>query len=377
MKRKYLITLVITIVFFAAGFGCSNGGDVSPLSPEPVVSETTRANQMHHTWGLWQFIADPVNETLDVIQLRAGNMHLNALPFLEPPPLLNLSLESLEFNGDEIYAGIGLRHPFLGLTEFTGFDVCGILITNGSVNGFDDPDITMAGEEDTYLMNPDGFTRWWNPDEFPVNNGTIFSYTDGLLGAPDSFADYNSTVNAYKFFCDDLDDPDDDINSLDPPNRCIFSAGQKNIRMYRIKLGTDGLIFNYAIDACWQFPQGDPPWSAPEDFGPEANRPEAWNMSVNVTENTLWNDVSGSGGDATLLIDVWDHFDADLNTVKVESPGNFNHTGPGKHRSADYGSLRAGGIPGPPYRRDGKCIFHIYTTGIRGNTIRFRSRMGR
>ena len=32
---------------------------------------------------------------------------------------------------------------------------------------------------------------------------------------------------------------------------------------------------------------------------------------------------SENGGDLTLLIDVWDHFNADMNTVVVESSGNF------------------------------------------------------
>jgi len=45
-------------------------------------------------------------------------MHLNALKFLDPPALLNLTLEAVQFNGSLISADIGLRHPFLGLTNF-------------------------------------------------------------------------------------------------------------------------------------------------------------------------------------------------------------------------------------------------------------------
>ena len=50
------------------------------------------------------------------------------------------------------------------------------------------------------------------------------------------------------------------------------------------------MIFNYAVDASWQFPEGDPLWQVPDDFPPLANRPEAWNISVEATENTLYND---------------------------------------------------------------------------------------
>ena len=192
-KFCYVLILVALIIIYT---GCSGTGDA--VVPDPVLKATVAGINSHQLWGLWQFTADPVNETLDAVQLRTSDMHLNALPFLEPPVLVYLSLENLEFNGNIIEADIGLRHPFSGLTEFTGFDVCGVLITNGSVSGFNDTDLMMPGDGDTRLLNPDGLTRWWNPSEFPVNPGTIYGYNDGLLGAPDSFADYNSTLNGYK-----------------------------------------------------------------------------------------------------------------------------------------------------------------------------------
>lgn len=318
MNCRLWIFAVIAVLVFAVG--CSDGG--SPTAP--VIGE--RANEdssCHYMWGLWQFIADPEAGTLDIVQLRESDMHINVLPFLEPPALVNLTLESLEFNGNIIDADIGLRHPFLGLTEFTGFDVCGILISTGSVSGFDDTDLVMAGEGDTRLLNPDGYARWWNPSEFPVNEGTIFSYNDGLLGAPDSYGNYNATINGYKYFCDDLD-ADDSMDNIIPENRGMFSPGQKNIRHYIIELGAAGLIFNYAVDANWQFPQGDPPYEAPADFGEDANRPEAYRIDVTEAENTLWNDGVDNGGGLSLGIDVYDWHNVELNIVKVESPGNFD-----------------------------------------------------
>ncbi len=311
--------ILLSLLLLTAIIGCSTGEQ--PLEPVTGVARETGAMN-HYCFGYYKFIADPAAGTLDIIPLRETSMHLNALPFLEPPALLYLSLESLEFNGNIIEAGIGLRHPFLGLTEFSGFDVCGIFITNGSKADFDDPDLRMAVEGDTRLLNPDGYTRWWNPAEFP-SNGTIFGYKDGLLGAPDSMADYNCTLNGYKFFCDDLDDISDEVGDMDVTSRCLFSAGQKNVRHYTIELGDAGLEFNYAVDACWQFPGGDPPWNAPDDFAADANRAEAWNVSITELDNTLWNDGEGSGGDLSLLIDVWDHYDAGMNTVKIESYGNF------------------------------------------------------
>ncbi len=312
---------VVAVLFFC--IGCSSGTG-SAISPESGLTARMDASS-HASWGMWQFTADPVAQSLDVVQLRTSDLHLNALPFLEPPPLVFLTLETLHFNGDIIDADIGLRHPFLGLTEFTGFDVCGILISSGSVSGYSDTGIVMTGSDETYLLNPDGFTRWWNPAEFP-SNGTIFSYTDGMLGTPNGVASFNSTVNAYKFYCDDLTDPDIGLDILDPGNRCVFSAGHKNIRHYTIHIGEDGLVFNYAVDASWMYPQGSPPYEAPDDFPPGANRPEAWNISVSEIQNTLYNDGEESGGELSILVDVWDHYNAGLNAVWLDSPGNFDFT---------------------------------------------------
>ena len=319
MKYWPVFLFIVCLVMAA---GCSGGADILS-APDNSTTRDLSTTPSHQLWGLYQFVADPVAETLDIIPLRAVEMHLNALPFLEPPPLLNLTLESLAFNGNIIDADIGLRHPFLGLTEFTGFDVCGILISSGSAGGFSDPDLLMPGPDDLHLVNPDGYTRWWNPAEFPVNTGTMFGYNDGLLGAPDSYADFSATLNGYKYFCDDIDDPTGDLSEVDPEGRGIFSAGQKNVRRFTIDMAAAGLIFNYAIDANWVFPDGAPPWEAPADFGVNANRPEPWNILITETENTLWYDGVDNGGDLSLSIDVYDWFNADMNTVTVESPGNF------------------------------------------------------
>jgi len=307
--------IIVTFLLVMMLIGCSGGNITIP-------ENAMQSAQGHSLWGLWQGIINPVAETIEFTQLRTSELHLNALPFLEPPALAYLTLETLKFNGNIMDTDIGIRHPFLGLDEFTGFDVCGIFISNGSLTGFIDPDIVMAGEGDTRLLNPDGYSRWWNPVDFPINLGTINSYNDGLLGTPFSAAHYNSTLNGYKYFTDELG-PNAPVLAATPSARGVFSAGQKNVRHYTIEIGNDGLIFNYAIDASWGPPSGSPPFDVPGDFGPVANRPEAWNISVTLTENTLWNDGSENGGHLGLLIDVYDHYNAELNTVKIESAGNF------------------------------------------------------
>jgi len=323
MKSRFVLLIIILAVFSTTILiGCSSGqsAPVTPAEKAPATGAT------HYVWGLWQFTTDPAEGRLDIVQLRSGDFHLNALVFLEPPPLVNLTLESLKFTGNIIDADIGLKHPFLGLTEFTGFDVCGVLITNGSYTGFTDPALRLASTGDTRLLNSDGLTRWWNPAEFPVNTKTIFGYNDGLLGTPDSVANYNSTLNAYKYFCDDLG-PDDPLSNITVAGRGMFSAGKKNVRHYTIELGA-GLTFNYAVDASWQFPTGDKPWVVPDDFGPGANKVEPWRADITEITNTLWNDGTDKGGTLSFTIDLYDRFHLEKDIVCIESPGSFAPSGP-------------------------------------------------
>jgi hypothetical protein len=75
--------------------GCSHGA--SPI--ESDVRETTQpmaavVNGSHNLMGLYTFICDPGKGTVDVIPLRDAEFHLNALKFLEPPPLVYIILES-------------------------------------------------------------------------------------------------------------------------------------------------------------------------------------------------------------------------------------------------------------------------------------------
>ncbi len=145
-----------------------------------------------------------------------------------------------------------------------------------------------------------------------------------MLGTPDSYADFSATVNGYKYFCDSLENSDDPLTTINPLERGMFSAGNKNVRMYHLKMGTGGLVFNYAIDASWQFPMGEPPWEAPEDFTSAANAPEPWFISTTIIENSLWNDGVDSGGHLQLEVTAYDWFASALTTLSIESPGNFD-----------------------------------------------------
>ncbi len=328
-----ITTFLFICMIAALIIGCSGAGEDVAVPGTAPVFENGQGDTGHQLWGLWQFAIDPATEEVEFVALRAGELHLNALHFLEPPANLNLTIEGPpKFSGGTITVDIGLRHPFLGLIQFTGFDVKGILIGHGSetIDGL--PWARYAGENEIRLLNADGFTRWWNPTEFPPNPvQPIQGYIDGELGVPDTVADYSATLNGYKYYCDDLADADAPMSDIGLDSRGMFSAGSKNVRRYVIDYTPSGLIFNYAIDASWKFPTGSPPWNAPDDFPPGANQDEAYRIEVHEIANTLGYEVStgASSGELQHEIDVYDWFDADKNMVYTYAAENELNVGMG------------------------------------------------
>ena len=95
--RNGIVSLFLITLFF---FGCSGVQDISSHDVENA--RDTSMGTSHYTWGLWQFVADPEAQTLEVVQLRQGSLHLNAMPFLEPPPYTYLTLEGVQFQGNQV-----------------------------------------------------------------------------------------------------------------------------------------------------------------------------------------------------------------------------------------------------------------------------------
>lgn len=297
------------------------------MEPKLSGDAVTTTGEAHSLWGLYTFVCDMEMGDVTIIPLRDAELHLNALKFLEPPPNLHLRIEHpIQITGNILDFNLSIIHPFLGLHQYTGFDVSGIIFTQGTRTGFNDPDIVMPGPGDTRLLNPDGYSRWWNPSEFP-HGSTIFTYIDGLLGTPDDIANFNCTLNGYKYFADGLE-ANTPLTELNPEQRGMFSAGLKRVRHYTIEM-SGGLIFNYAVDACWKKPDGQVPYFPPDCFPPDANRPEAYNVSISEVYNSLYFDDSTqiAGGNMKLRIDVWDHFNGSLNQAWGESWDGLEYVG--------------------------------------------------
>ena len=82
--KLFTIAIVISLLFIIGSSGGLGNDAVQPSQ------EMMKNSESHGCWGVWQFIADPQAGTLDIVPLRVSEMHVNALPFLEPPPLLHL-----------------------------------------------------------------------------------------------------------------------------------------------------------------------------------------------------------------------------------------------------------------------------------------------
>ena len=207
------------------------------------------------------------------------------------------------------------------MAYYKGFDVRGISMADGSVVGAHDASVLRAGPNDSRLLNPDGYTRFWNPTEF-TSTDTLFGFTKGKLAGP---AFPNSTINPYKYFADNLG-PDDSVQGLDPGNRGVFTDGSTNSRTYQIQF-KQGLKtpfdFNYAIDASWSAP--DPAYAPDfpvQAYFPSANVQEPFYFQAKDAGSTAyWASTSISGGEFKFDLDVFDR-QGNVNPSGVPG-GNF------------------------------------------------------
>ncbi len=321
-------TVFILIITFAIGCGGSDPASVN--TPEDVAAGDSRIfNEGHSLWGLWNVRIKADGSEQEISPLRRTQLHLNALKFLEPPPNQLLRLESIFVSQGKLNANIGLIHPFPSYPEFTGFDVRGIVILPGNETRCTSDFVTFPGIGETRLINADGYTRWWNPLEFPQEEGIkpVFGYIDGLLGTPDETADYLSTLNGYKYFADDLGIVDE-VHQMDTSKRGMFGSGAHNSRRYQFEVVGPWLAFNYAVSASWAIPINIPPVSVPGDFPSKANQSEPYAFEVEEIENTLYNDGFWGGGDYELDVTVytWRELDS-IAQVTMEMPGAFGPVG--------------------------------------------------
>ncbi len=336
---RQLHSLAIFILALLLLIGCGQG---DPVSVEPGTGESTASSSASSspacermTWGIWDFICDPATGSLETIPLRSAGFNVNVVRFLQPPispvNMLTVSIQS----GTDIPNGlwvvdVNIRHPFFSMPIYRGFDVRGIVMAEGSVVGMHDSGVLYHAPDGTRLLNPDGYTRWWNQTEF-TSYGKIFGYTEGSRAIPGFTS--TATLNPYKLFADDLGEKDP-VFALDPDRRATFGTVPGiNSRRYVIQFDIDGgsppVRFKYAVDASWALPDKlyEPIYPL-EAYSPSANCREVYLLSTaEFEEIPYYVDPSTNGGSAVfgLTIGDWQATPTttvldELSHIWVESP---------------------------------------------------------
>lgn len=307
MRRKSIIAIISFALLFA--IGCSNGSSI-PTAPNAgnndlAGSRISDSGTNTYLWGYYDISIDIPTKTVEAVPNRTVMFAVNPVEFLnQNPATLGFNIHKTPFGPDyiDVDIDVSLTHPFANLPQYNGYDVCGIFIGDGS-QSLDYQSINVTDlADDQYMLNdpedsdgggPDGYTRWWNPQEFLVEG--IFGYTQGALATPA----YKATgqANPYKFFADGLGPQDDAYEFLtSTTNDAVFSSGATNTRNYYIRFpNLKGVTYSYAVLANW------------EGTGPESHPSrsiEARAVSVTMTESLYYTNGTNNGGNLILDIDV-------------------------------------------------------------------------
>jgi len=287
MKLTTIVALLALIVV-----GCARDPlAVSYFSDEPHKLKTAADEWAgpYRLWGEFDIIIDESHSKADIVPKRQPRFHLNALKFLESGYVNFLKITGLKNNGDgTIDLTVQITHPFPGLPQFTGFDVKGIIMFEGSYL-FNSTDWTwpLYPEKlraawrilgDPELLNADGYTYRWSPWHNSGSDLPIFNYWHGKYATGTPTANINGFLNFYSM-----------------EERHIFEHDASVSRTYHIALPPGPLVAGYAVEACWEPPLVKPVTNPIEDFPITANQPECYRFKVVVndgnpiTEDDIYN----------------------------------------------------------------------------------------
>jgi len=307
---KIHVMSILALIVVIACISCSGSMDNPVTGDGTAVLQqgSVRHGDASLLWGYYAIECDPDTGDIYEVPLRTTEFTCNVSRFIDgPPPKLLLSIEDIIDAGDyiDLHLDVGIIHPFVGLDRYIGFDVMGVFMGNGSGTYPGDPGIIVPTEDDQQLLNPDGYTRWFNSNEFAMVDVPLFAYQETKLGTT-GYAP-GATLNPYKYFADGLEEADDIYTYLQGAygDRGSFRPGSVNNREYEIRFpGTTGIKFQYAVVARWEpnVNHPDPPDSL-DDFPVTANATEAVAISVVNNESTLYYESDGDFG-GNLIIDT-------------------------------------------------------------------------
>jgi len=315
-------SLLLCLLFVSLALGCS-GSSESPVIPpgdEPLqlpaeLQEREATGPV--SWGVWDCTIDAESEEVVITPMRSADFTANVTMYLQPPAgtLANMQMTITDITNymtqGKITVDIQVTHPFPSNPEYTGFDVMGVFMHNGSLKsavGYNN--FWPQYPSDAILLNHDGYTRWMNMTEFTTPG--LLGFVSGALGNAVTF---KATINPYKYFADGLSKtqtvPSFYSIAANIAKRGKFGAGMSNTREYQLQFpmfgGSPLATFQYAVIARWDTPIPSPPTSIPGSFPATANCQEAFYIEVRDAGSTLnYHPISGGSGDLKVDIEIWD-----------------------------------------------------------------------
>jgi hypothetical protein len=304
MIRIMLVVLAATVL----AVGCAQ----NPATPSPPQSSNNLVQYQkaldpgpHRLWAQYRFLIDESHTKVDVVPERYSRLHLNVPKFLEEYCSDCLKITGLHNNGDStIDLTVEITHPFAGHPEYTGFDVKGILMFQGSHEIPDVPkELPLYPQSyrlswrlmgDPELLNAEGYTYFWSPWYDSGSDKPVFNYYQGKYasGTP------TANINGFLYFYSN-------------ETRHMFEEGKSASRTYHIWLPTGPVEAGYAVDACWEPPDVTPVTNPATDFPVSANQPEPYHFKVVANDGLPVTDGDGccmdipSVYEARAEIDLW------------------------------------------------------------------------
>ena len=323
MQRVFSVQTILGAIFLLGLFlaGCSGGSDpIAPVTDSNQAAVEIQSNR--YTLGCWTAVVAPDGSSIEAVPLRTADFLLNINKFLEMAPgsFWFEDIEAPDFMATgHLAVTISIVHPLPGLSEYGIFDTWFVFLHNGSAmlnhDGLTYADET--GPDSAVLLNPDGFTRWYNYDEF---NGAGFPILKYYPGQFSNLPDPSATLNPYMIYSDGLGATDDYYQWITFPgnadDRGIFSSTFE-VHSRRLELafpmsgGSPVLEFQYAVIANWEPGDptltGDPIEYEPFDFPTSANVEEPFFIHSNADESSLYYvDPAENGGSFVADVEIFD-----------------------------------------------------------------------
>jgi hypothetical protein len=292
MHRTILLLAFCAVV----AVGCARNEPVLPGNAAQDQSGLTQTWSIgegpYMLWSEATFFINASHDAVDVVPRRAGRFHLNTLKFLESYCSDCLNITGIHNNGDgTIDLTVRITHPFPDNPEFTGFDVKGIVMFQGS-HVIPKPLSNMPLYPQQYrlswrqmgdpeLLNADGFTYRWSPWFDSGSDLPMFNYWQGNYANGTPSANVNGFLN---FYSDE--------------NRHMFEVTEHVDRTYHIALPPGPVEAGYAVEACWEPPTVTPVTDPANDFPYSANQPDFYYFKFVINDGqpiTTEDDCCGSG----------------------------------------------------------------------------------